>query len=187
MTTMPAGSAVPWAPEGVPMAADELAAWNYVVVEEIVDEMALLRRWAWPVVDPLGRLLWPDGTEHDTAEAAVDVRLLKAQLYRPNGIERQPRCGDTFAVPPHSTARWAGHARDVRQLLGAAGVFDISADAREAAKIAYQASVGAIQPADAADQKARANVLRTLQTRAEHPLTPMRLSEPPQANGETRI
>jgi hypothetical protein len=60
---MPAGSAVPWAPEDLPIAADEVGGWSYVVVEEIVDDVAVLRRWSWPVVDPLGRLLWPEAAE----------------------------------------------------------------------------------------------------------------------------
>jgi hypothetical protein len=184
VTAMPQGSAVPWAPEDLPVPPDELGSRKYVVLEEIVDQMALLRRWSWPVVDPLGRLLWPDGTEHETAEAAVDVDVLKAQLYLPNGIEREPRCGDTFAVPAHGAARWhATHARDVRTLLGDADVFDISADAREAAKIAYQASLGAIRPARAADERARAAVDRVLRARAEHRLQPMRLIPPPRDTG----
>lgn len=179
MTAMPPGSAVPWAPEVLPVSRDDLASWNYVVLEEIVDGMALLRRWSWPVVDPLGRLLWPDGTEHDTAEAAVDVRMLKAQLYLPNGIAREPRCGDTFAVPLRVAARWGRRVRDVRLLFGAAPVFDVSADAREAAKIAYQASLGAIQPATDAGVKVLKDVHRVMQARTENPLRPMRLSPPP--------
>jgi hypothetical protein len=186
MTAMPEGSAVPWAPEDLPLPRDELRSWNYVVLEEIVDEVALLRRWSWPVVDPLGRLLWLDNTEHNTGEAAIDVRLLKEQLYQPNELEREPRCGDTFAIPPH-VAPWHGsHAHDARALFGHHDVFDVSADAREAAKIAYQASVGAIQPAVAAGNRARAKVHRTLEGQIEHPLQPMRVEPPTQRSGRAR-
>lgn len=179
MTAMPPGSAVPWAPEVLPVSRSDLASWHYVVLEEIVDGMALLRRWPWPVVDPLGRLLWPDGTEHDTVEAAVDVRMLKAQLYLPNRIARDPRCGDTFAVPPRVGARWGRRVRDVRLLLGASPVFDVSADAREAAKIAYQSSLGAIQPAAAVGARVVTDVHRVMRARTENHLPPMRLSPPP--------
>jgi hypothetical protein len=106
-TAMPPDSAVPWAPKDLPIPAADLASWTYVVLEEIVDNVALLRRRPWPVVDPLGRLLWPDGAEHDSHDATVDVDLLKAQMYAPNGIEREPRCGDTFATP-NVDLRWRG-------------------------------------------------------------------------------
>jgi hypothetical protein len=179
-TAMPAGSAVPWAPEDLPIAADELGSWSYVVLEEIVDHVALLRRWPWPVVDPLGRLLWPEGAEHDSQDATVDLDLLEAQMYRPNGIERQPRCGDTFAAPPSVDVHWRStHTDDLRELLGNADVYDMSADALEAAKIAYQSSLGAIQPARAADEESLAAVERVLRLRAEEQLQPLRLSAPP--------
>jgi hypothetical protein len=180
MTAMPAGSAVRWAPEDLPIAADELGSWGYVVLEEIVDDVALLRRWPWPVVDPLGRLLWPEGAEHESDDAVVDLDRLKAQLYVPNRIEREPRCGDTFAAPRGAHDHWRGaHTNDLRALLGDAAVYDISADAREAAKIAYQASLGAIQPAVAADEQAQAEVERTLRRRVEERLPPLRISPLP--------
>ena len=180
-TAMPAGSAIPWAPEDLPIAADELGSWSYVVLEEIVDEVALLRRWPWPVVDPLGRLLWPAGAEHDSDAAAVALDLLTAQLYAPNGIERQPRCGDTFAVPGGVDMHWRGTlTRDLRELLGDADVYDISAAAREAAKIAYQSSLGAIQPGRAADEESHAAVERVLRLRADQHLQPLRLIPPPE-------
>jgi hypothetical protein len=188
MTAMPAGSAVLWAPEDLPIPADDLGAWSYIVLEEIVDDVALLRRWPWPVVDPLGRLLWPDGTEYESDDAAVDLELLKAQLYGPNRIEREPRCGDTFAAPRGADERWRSRrAEDLRDLLGAADVYDISADAREAAKIAYQSSLGAVQPEAVADEDAQREVERVLQLRAEVQLHPLRVSPPPQVAQQMRL
>lgn len=178
MTAMPPDSAMPWTPEDLPIDVEEVRAWGYVVLEEFVDKLVLLRRWPWPVVDPLGRLLWPDGAEHDSVAASVDVELLKAQLYRPSRIEREPRCGDTFATPRVADAGWHPPTTDLRDLLGEV-VYDISADAREAAKIAYQSSLGAITPEAAADEDSQREVERLLRLRAEDQLQPLQVSPPP--------
>ncbi len=179
---MPPGSSVPWAPEDLPIEPNEFVLWTYVVLEEIVDEVAVLHRWPWPVVDPLGRLQWPGGAEHNTDAIAVDVHLLKAQLYTPNGLEREPRCGDTFAVARgaanHSRAR---RLRDLRDVLGHGTVYDISADAREAARIAYQASVGAIRPAGKPDRESVAAWKKEMRSRRRRRLKPLQLGAPPLA------
>jgi hypothetical protein len=68
----------------------------------------------------------------------------------------------------------------LRKLLGAANVYDISADAREAAKIAYQSSLGAIQPEGATDEESQTAVEQTLRLRTQEHLQPLRLSPPPE-------
>jgi hypothetical protein len=165
----------------LPIAAADLGSWSYVVLEEIVDGLALLHRWPWPVVDPLGRLLWPESPEHEGDDGEVDLDLLRVQLYAPNGIVRKPRCGDTFAaLLPGDDLSWGGEpVADLRQLLGNGDVYDISADAREAAKIAYQSSLAAIQPASVVGEESHAAVERVLRRRSEQPLHPLRLSPPP--------
>ena len=180
MTTIPFGRTVPWAPEALPIKANEFGQWNYVVLEEIVDEIAVLRRWPWPVVDPLGRLAWPGRMEHETDEIAVDLELLKAQLYTANGLQRAPRCGDVFAVPRVANHSRARRLRDLRDVLGTGRLYDISADAREAAKIAYQASVGAIRRAKDMDARSKEAVAAELQRRKRlGRLRPLVLSAPP--------
>jgi hypothetical protein len=182
MTDMPAESAVAWVPEDLPIPADSLDAWAYIVLEEIVDDVALLRRWPWPVVDQLGRLLWPGETEHEVDTAAVDLELLKAQLYTPNRIRREPRCGDTFAASRGGGEHWPDALiEDLRDLLGSGGVYDISADAREAAKIAYHSSLGAIAPAATVADDARDETEQELQHRSEQHLEALRLDPPPHA------
>jgi hypothetical protein len=184
MTAIPAGTAVAWAPEGLPIATRDAGRWSYVVLEEIVDGIALLRRWAWPVADPLGRLLWPGGSEHRNDSATVPVTLLKVQLYDPNGLVRQPRCGDTYGLPPGAPVPWRNgrERRDLRDVFGDA-VYDISADAREAVKTAYQSSLGAVQPAGTAGPAARTAVAEVLEHRARNVLPRLAVGAPPSSNG----
>src|SRR5205085_4074979 len=102
----------------------------------------------------------------------------RAQLYEPNGLQRHPRCGDTFAVPTDEQQWRARPSRDLREAFGTA-VYDISADAREAVKIAYLASLGAVQRVGTADPAARAAVAIMLEQRAPHELPPLRIPPPP--------
>ncbi|MEO6700435.1 MAG: hypothetical protein ABIP57_02930 [Jatrophihabitantaceae bacterium] len=177
---------VPWAPEDLPATQDDLrGGWSYTVLEELVDELALLRRWPWPLVDQNGRLIWPGGAEQDTHWTTVPVELLRAQLYLPNRLVRTPRCGDTFAEWA-GTSRWRRRAvRDVRELFDGT-VYDISAAAREAAKIAYLGGVAAVEPAHAEDDETRGLVAEDLTARAGQPLPALVIAAPPapEANPE---
>lgn len=170
----------PWVPEDLPVSAEQTAGWTYVVLEELIDGVALLRRWPWPVVDALGRVRWLGGTELQADCITINADLLAAQLYtEANHIDRRPRCGDTFAVPARNGTKWrGGRTHDLRDLFGESGVFDITADAREAVKIAYQASLAAVQPArpnDPSHQRHRDAV----RARAQNPLRPLTVAPPP--------
>jgi hypothetical protein len=133
----------PWVPDDLPFRpGDDPSQWHYVVLEEMVDGFALLLRWNWPMIDPLGHLVWPANAEADSVTASAG--LLRTQLYSPNGIQRVPRIGDVFAVRGGS-GRWRGRVADLRTLLAGADVYDVSASARGAAKVAYLASLGALQ------------------------------------------
>lgn len=118
----------------------------YVVLEEIVDGVALLEAWPWPMVDEAGRLFWPAADEGRRRTATVGVDLLRAQLYDREFMRREPRCGDTYAAT--GVGRSARRVRDLRRwLIGS--VYDISADTHEAARIAYRAGLAAVPPARA--------------------------------------
>jgi hypothetical protein len=137
----------PWHVAGLPRArtADRTAGWRYVVLEEIVDGVALLRRWTWPLADERGHLVWLQDEQLDSTTAPVSG--LRDQLYRPNGLQREPRIGDTFAVIADAAAGpWPASTRDLAPLLEGR-VFDVSAEARLAARLAYQGSVAAVLPA----------------------------------------
>lgn len=180
MTATPPGSTVAWVPEDLQSQAEELAAFSYVVVEEMVGPLALLRRWSWPEVDQHGRLIWLEGSEHDSDAAAVTVELLRAQLYAPNGLRRRPRCGDTFAV--RGWAESGGQAEhqvtDLRELF-TGSLYDISADAREAAKLAYHAALGAVPAAESVDEQVRAEQAKALRSRTSRQLRALRVAAPP--------
>jgi hypothetical protein len=136
----------PWHVPGLPRprTAARTRWWRYVVLEEIVDDVALLRRWRWPLADERGHLVWEDEEQLDST--TIPVASLREQLYRPSGLERSPRIGDTFAVITDSPSRrWRSHAHNVAPLFSGR-VFDVSAEARLAARLAYQGSVAAVLP-----------------------------------------
>ena len=136
----------PWHVAGLPPAetVEDTRGWRYVVVEEIVDHVALLRRWRWPVADPLGHLVWEHEEEQDST--AIPVVRLREQLYTPNGLQREPRVGDTFAViVDGAVRRWPAQTQTPERVLKGR-VFDVSAEARWAARLARQGSVAAVLP-----------------------------------------
>jgi hypothetical protein len=105
-------------------------------------------------------------------------------LYTPNRIRRAPRCGDTFAAPHGAGRPWTDAlVDDLRDLLGEGGVYDISADAREAAKIAYHSSLGAIAPAAVMTDEARDESDHELRRRSEEHLESLRVDPPSSAVG----
>lgn len=112
---------------------------SYLLVEELTGRVALLQRWVWPDADDAGRLVWRMPVPIE--EVAVPQELLQWQLYEATVLTRHPRPGDVFAV------RWvrapsAGPptpVSDLRDLFE--DVYDLSADAREAAKVAYGATL----------------------------------------------
>lgn len=136
-----------WRPEALQaatQAGEELGDFAYVVVEESVDRLIVLIAWPWPEADDQGRLFWPPASESDFQTAVTTRDLLRDQLYRPSRLVRLPRLGDVYAAS-HLGPGWEGSnlVTDVRQLFDGE-VYDISADAREAAKLAYH---GAAAPA----------------------------------------
>jgi hypothetical protein len=137
----------PWALHGaVRSAAKLLDGWQYIVVEEVVGATIELMRWPWPLADSRGRLFWTIDAEEQVMTAAVPQRLMRLQLYRPNELLRRPRAGDTFAARISSPApAWAGDlpVDDLADIFPGP-VYDVSAEAREAAKLAYQGASSAV-------------------------------------------
>jgi hypothetical protein len=180
MFATPPGTTLAWSPEDLPVPTEELATFSYVVVEEIVGRLVLLRQWAWPAVDQLGRLVWLADSESDSCAAAITIDLLRAQLYTPNKLRRRPRCGDTFAVRSLIRAAWeaADEVSDLRNLF-TGSVYDVTADAREAADLAYHAALGAVPAAHKVDEQLKAEQAKTLNSRAGRPLPALKIAAVP--------
>lgn len=144
--------AVAWWPESMPPSAGTSAEardrWAYVTIEEVVGFVAELVRWPWPLADQLGGLYWPEGDEDEMEVAVVPVPALRRLMYEPSGLVRAPRCGDVFAAETRGS-NWAGAGSFdqpdtmLKQLFPGL-VLDVSADAREAAKLAYHAAHAAV-------------------------------------------
>ena len=117
--------------------ADADGGLSYLLVEEIVRGQAHLQRWPWPAADREGRLVW--SVDRPLGDYVVAVDLLRWQLYQPqvDGLRRRPRAGDVFAVRWAAARSTGSRVTDLRTLFDEA--YDVSADAREAAKLAYLA------------------------------------------------
>jgi hypothetical protein len=138
---------VAWRPESMAEALETgppVESYSYIVLEEIVDGVALLVAWPWPHVDDVGRLFWPATADASQRTATINVGLLRAQLYDREFMRREPRCGDTYAA----TGVGRSHRRlaDLRRWL-TGSVYDISADTHEAARIAYRSGLAAVPAA----------------------------------------
>jgi hypothetical protein len=137
---------VPWFPhslrEHVGSAAELRGRWCYVVVEEVLDRTALLQQWPWPLADEKGRLFWPPEDHEAMRDAAVTLSTVERRLYRPHRVHRHPRVGDTFAVLGADGPGWDSEVLvdEVRDLFPGL-VLDVSAEARAAARLAYEGSL----------------------------------------------
>ena len=150
VTTEAENSLRRWTPPCVPdrlLAEDRL---RYLVVDEIVDEVATLAVAPWPGSDEQGRVRFP--AEPPSGHLLVHVEELYGRLYE-HWLRRLPRVGDALATVL---------ARAVDDRLATTGevvldgglrlrqavpgtVADLSAEARNIAKLAFYAAVAGVQ------------------------------------------
>jgi beta-lactamase superfamily II metal-dependent hydrolase len=153
----------PWRPPSLAKLDEpmDVGALTYIVVEELVrpDRVGLsLARW--PVADRQGRLRFPgDGPAHaGVAQSALAVYLARHRVAGPRGSRRRPlRVGDVFAAVVLGFGGQAPGATDTEAIWIerlddwlVPPVYDLTADAREVAKLAYYAGLGAVWPHDRA-------------------------------------
>ena len=139
-----------WAPPCVPedLLADHRL--RYVVVDEIVDDVVTLAVAPWPGSDGRGRVRFP--LDPPSGHLLVHRDELYSQLYE-DWLHRPPRVGDAFATV-------FGRSVDARLVRGGEVVLDerlrlsdalpgtvadLSAEARNVAKLAFFAAVAGVQ------------------------------------------
>lgn len=163
----------PWRPETIGRRSTERL--HYVVVDEIFPG-AMLKRGSrtglaeltisdWPVVDALGRLRFPgDAAVHIEADAERLRLFLRRHRLPRKAVSRDLRGGDTFgflvearSLDPFLSQIASGQtsSADRSRFLDPHNwtwvqtpVYDITADAREAAKLAYFAALTSPLPAE---------------------------------------
>lgn len=145
---------VPWLPASLrahDLTVSDAKSLAYIVIDEIVDDVATLAIHPWPVADEQGRVRFPElgACRH----AAVSVRALETELYH-GWLEREPRVGDVFGAALTDAGRRRLSRHDdtrcqLRSLLSPP-VYDLSPDARIAAKLAYYAAMAPVLPGEKA-------------------------------------
>lgn len=186
---MTARTGVNWWPEALQAVAgspEQLADFAYVVLEELVDHRVVLMAWSWPKADNAGHLFWSSRDEARPLVAIVDQDRLRAQLYRPSRLQRSPRLGDVYAASRLGPG-WgdAKPVTDVRTLFDGP-LYDISADAREAAKLAYYGAVATVRRSRTTDRDDAALLSRAAEHRSRLRAKELRLAAQPTSGGDRR-
>ncbi|MFP5371072.1 MAG: hypothetical protein ACLGI3_10035, partial [Actinomycetes bacterium] len=149
----------PWTPPCVP---DDLLVdptrLSYLVVDEIVGDIVTLALAPWPSSDPEGRVRFPaDAVGAPAGHLLVHGRELRERLYE-GFMRRAPRVGDAFAaVLGDEVSRRLARSgevvldREIRLVDALPGrVADLTAEARNVAKLAFYAAVAGVQLHDSA-------------------------------------
>lgn len=146
----------PWLPSCLSqhgLEVDDVARLTYVLVEERVGDDVGLSLLPWPAADRRGRIRFRRLEER--LELGLTTEELCRQLYA-GWLQRAPRIGDVFAAEADTAA-----LEELRDLEGPwtrplgdlfpGAVYDVSAEARKVAKLAFYASVAPVLDAEEAD------------------------------------
>lgn len=116
---------------------------SYIAVDEVSEGIATLLVSDWPELDERGRLRFPESEPAavDVSQAALEALL--AANRRPHDLAARPlREGDALAARTRLRRRPAARGRSSVSWI-VPPVFDITADARDAAKVAFFSAIGA--------------------------------------------
>jgi hypothetical protein len=136
--------------EGEPLAAhigaqpeiESVADLSYISVDEVSEGVVTLLVSDWPELDGRGRLRFPE-----SEPAAVDVSQAAHEAFlaanrRPHDLAARPlREGDALAARTRIGRRSSARGRSSVSWI-VPPVFDVTADARDAAKVAFFSAVG---------------------------------------------
>jgi hypothetical protein len=144
----PPATTGPWAPERPDIGEGELAGLSYVVVDEIVGDVADLSVSPWPEVDERGRLRFVEGGRLSVRAGTEQLRGYLARTdFRTTAALRPVRTGDVFAVKVRRrkleslARRRAAGAPQPPSAWMIPPVWDIAGAARDKAKEAFYAAV----------------------------------------------
>jgi hypothetical protein len=144
-----AADAAAWVPAGFVHERIRWTTLSYIVVDELSKEVAGLVVSSWPLLDPKGRVRFSGSSWRVGARVDELVALLNADRIAPGaragtgpGPQRPVRIGDAFAARV-TRPRGRGAAVPPLERWLSPPVYDVSADARDAAKAAL---FGAVAP-----------------------------------------
>lgn len=138
-----------WAPHGVP---PRIGDFHYVVVDEIVGSSVGLALSAWPELDAQGRLLFGATEVYLLGSPRGELETFLSKHRLPEDLRERPlRIGDVFAVRvrPEALEEIVDELDEQQRLEPFFApeswieppVYDVTADARDAAKVAFYAAV----------------------------------------------
>jgi hypothetical protein len=124
-----------WVPTGLGRRKD-LAALAYVVVEEIESDFVGLTVSPWPTLDDRGRLRFDLEPSREIGARRRELQAFLGKNRTPKKLARRPlRIGDVFACAIRGPLQDGALLAPEAWMVGP--VTDVSAHAREAAKIAF--------------------------------------------------
>jgi beta-lactamase superfamily II metal-dependent hydrolase len=162
----------PWTPPCVPAELlTDTSQLSYIVVDEIVGNTVTLTVSVWPGSDERGRVRFPAGEEDSTrGHVLVHLKELRERLYE-GWLRRAPRVGDAFAAVLGDAVaqrlRESGEVvldRGTRLADALPGpIADLTAEARNVAKLAFFAAVAGVQPHEQAEELGQAQKAARMQ------------------------
>ena len=162
------GDSRTWVPEGFEEVVD-LETYRYMVVDELIEQMVTLADAPWPHLDDRGRLVFTDETRPVTVQVAdLQVYLSDVRAAPPGADDldeaameqfrsRALRLGDAFAAKEAMSPREATvsvqRGDETARVVDPARwlespVYDITQQARQAAKLAFYAAAAPIMTSD---------------------------------------
>ena len=136
-----------WVPRGFGRRKD-VASLAYVVIDELESNLVGLTASPWPTLDSKGRLHFDLEASREVGATRPALEAFLAKHRTPRKVARRPlRMGDAFACRVREPLQDGELIEPERWMVPP--ITDISAQAREAAKLAYFSAVAPLLDQDA--------------------------------------